>query len=141
MPGDIGAAAADSVISLFFDEFPWHGRQEHKQAGDADVIEGIIAGLMRTSAAKALAGGILYCLSGKIFRFGHHSHVVVFGCPATARRIDVHLGDAVARQIKPKFIGKPGRSPITSSRMARPPGHPQASRHLIAAVVENPRQF
>src|SRR5262245_15171443 len=56
MPGDVATAATDGVVTLLGPECVRHGRGEHEEARNADVVEGVVSGPMRPLAVTVEPG-------------------------------------------------------------------------------------
>src|SRR5262245_39924180 len=56
MPGDVATAATDRVVALLGPERVRHGRGEHEEARNADVVECVVSGPMRSLALTVKPG-------------------------------------------------------------------------------------
>lgn len=54
--GDVGAAAAHIVVAFFVAQFFRHGRGQHEEAGQADIVEAVVAGLGWRMVVMAASG-------------------------------------------------------------------------------------
>jgi len=127
VPGDVTAAAAGGVVIILGQQILGHGREQHKEAGDADVVERVVAGLVGSLVLRVLNGSILDILYTEVFSLDHPGNIVLLGGPAATRRVDVDLGDAVAGQVQPKVVDKPGGTAIPPGSVDQPPCHTQAA--------------
>ena len=141
MPGDVPAAAADRVVALLGAQIVRHGRGQHEEARNADIVERIVAGAVRPLAVAGQAG---HRLDGGLhvgFRLRHPRHVLEHRGPAAAGRVAIDLRDAILVEIDGEMIGEPGRARIAAGRMARPPGDAHRALQLLAVLPQHAREL
>ena len=141
VPCDVRSAPADRIVAESLAVLGRHGGEQHEERRDADVVERIVARLMRPLALELLAGhGVDH--TGAIFlRLIHQRDIDVLGSPTAARGVAVHLCDAVLVQIDGEVIGEPGTAGIPAGGMTRPPRDAHRSLESIAVFPQHARHF
>ena len=141
MPGDVAAAAADRIVTLLLQQLLGHCREQHEKAGDADIVEGVVACLVGPLARRLLTCDVADRLHTEVVGLRHPRDVVIFSGPATARRIYVDLSNAVPHEFQAKSVGEPGGAAVATGGVRRPPSDTQAARQLIPVIVEDAGKF
>src|SRR5215510_3810846 len=98
-----------------------HGRGQHEEARNSDVVEGVISGAMRpltcaVEPGNGLDGGLHVGLGLR-----HPRHIFESCGPAAARAVAIDLRDTVLVEVDGKGVRVPSRAGIAPSRMPGPP--------------------
>ena len=141
VPGDVPAAAADGVVTLLVAQRVRHGRGQHHEARDADVVERVVARPVRALAVRVEAGHGFDRPLREGLGLLHPGHVLELRRPPAARRIAIDLGDAVLVEVDRERVGVPGRAGVAAGRVPRPPGDPHRAPQPLAVTREHARDL
>ncbi len=137
VPGDVAAAPAHPVVAPGRPGLRAHRGQEHEEARDADVVEGIIPGLKGPDPLGLLAGEVPDHPLREILGLRHPGHIEVLRRPPAAGRVAIDLRDAGLVQLRGELVGEPGAARVPARRVARPPGDPHAAPERLPVLPEH----